>query len=80
MLIFASNKKIRVMKNLRVYKENGYNYKYIVVINGHSDNPDFEVFYTRKQAERADELKFNCKGDVLTFKQAAEEYPENFRY
>ena len=68
------------MKDLRIYKQNGYNYKYIVVLNGNSDNPDYEIYYTRKEAERANELKFNCKGDVLTFKQASEEYPHYFSY
>lgn len=68
------------MKNLKAYKENEYNYKYIVVLNGHSDNADFSLHYTRKEAEKANERNFNCKGDVLTLKQAAEEYPENFRY
>lgn len=68
------------MKNLKTYKENGYNYKYIVVLNGCSDNPDFSLHYTRKEAESANEKDFNCKGDVLTLRQAAEEYPENFSY
>ena len=68
------------MKDLRIYKQNGYNYKYIGILNGNSNHPDYEIFYTRKEAERANELKFNCKGDVLTFKQAAEEYPQNFSY
>lgn len=68
------------MKNLRTYKENGYNYKYIVVLNGRSDNPDFSLHYTRKEAEKANEKNFNCKGDVLTLKQATEEYPKNFKY
>ena len=68
------------MKNLRIYKENGYNYRYIIVLNGHSDNPDYSLHYTRKEAEKANGRNFNCKGDVLTLKQAAEEYPENFKY
>lgn len=66
------------MKNLNVYKQNGY--KYIVVLNGSSDCPDYEAFHTRKSAERANVLKFGCKADVLTLKQAAEEYPHYFLY
>lgn len=68
------------MENLRKYKANGYNYKYVVILNGHSKNSEKELFYTRKQAERYNELHMNCKGDVLTLRQAAEEYPENFTY
>lgn len=68
------------MRNLKTYKENGYNYKYIAVLNGRSDNPDYSLHYTRKEAEKANERDFDCKGDVLTLKQAAEEYPENFSY
>ena len=68
------------MKNLKTYKENGYNYKYIVIANGHSENPNYSLYYTRKEAEKGNENKFNCQGDVLTLRQAAEEYPENFKY
>ena len=68
------------MKNLRAYKENGYNYRYVVISNGHSENPEYKLYYTRREAEKGNENEFNCKGDVLTLKQAAEEYPENFKY
>ena len=68
------------MKALKSYKQNGYNYKYIVITNGHSDNPEYKLYYTKKQAEKGNEYEFNCKGHVLTLKQAAEEYPENFKY
>lgn len=68
------------MKNLRTYKENGYNYNYIVVCNGHSENPEYKLYHTRREAEKGNEGEFNCKGDVLTLRQAAEEYPENFKY
>lgn len=49
------------MKNLRTYKENGYNY--IVVLNGHSEDYNYEVFANRSTAERYNENKFNGYGD-----------------
>ena len=67
-------------KNLCSYKENGYNHNYIVILDGHSANPDFKVFKTRPAAEQFNEEKLDGHGDVLTFRQAAKEYPENFKF
>lgn len=66
------------MKNLRTYKENGYNY--IVVLNGHSEYYNYEVFANRSTAERYNENEVNGYGDVLTFRQATKEYPETFKF
>lgn len=44
------------MKNLRSYKENGYNYKYIVISKDVSGRIDYSVHYTRKQAEKRNEM------------------------
>jgi hypothetical protein len=68
------------MKNLRSYKENGYNYKYIVISKDVSGRIDYSVHYTRKQAEKRNEMKLNCNGEVMTFSQAAKAYPEYFKY
>ena len=40
------------MNTLKSYKQNGYNYKYIVITNGHSVNPEYKLYYTKKQAEK----------------------------
>lgn len=68
------------MKNLRSYKENGYNDKYIVISKYVSGRIDYSVHYTRQQAEKHNEMKLDLKGEVMTFSQAAKAYPEYFKY
>lgn len=68
------------MKNLRTYKENGYNYKYIVISKDVSGRIDYSVHYTKQQAEKHNEMKLYLKGEVMTFSQAAKAYPEHFKY
>lgn len=65
------------MKDLRTYKENGYNYNYIVVVIDAQGILQDEVFKTRKQAENS---KIAEHGEVLTFRQAAKEYPDHYKF
>ncbi len=67
------------MINLASYKQNGINKNYIVVMIGRDGRMEYETFSTRKQAETANEMKYDLQGKVFTFKQAVEEYPDNFR-
>lgn len=68
------------MKDLRTYKENGYNFKYIVIIKDITGRLDFSVHYTKQQAEKYNEIKLELKGEVMTFSQAAKKYPDDFKY
>lgn len=68
------------MKNLKDYSENGYNRNYIVVVKDIRGNLEYEVFSTREQAERYNEEKYGLDGRVLTFRQAAKEYPDYFKF
>lgn len=68
------------MKDLRTYKENGYNYKYIVIIKDITGRLDSSVHYTKQQAEKYNEMKLELKGEVMTFSQAAKKYPDDFKY
>lgn len=68
------------MKDLRTYKENGYNYKYIVIIQDATGHLEYTVHYTKQQAEKHNEMKLDLKGEVMTFSQAAKAYPEHFKY
>lgn len=70
------------MYNLRTYQENGYgNYVAFVIANGR-----IEVFKTFKSKRAAENYVFhNPIGidvyiEVLTFRQAAKEYPQYFNF
>lgn len=47
------------MKDLRSYKENGYNYIYIVISKDVSGRIDYSVHYTRQQAEKHNVMKLD---------------------
>ena len=70
------------MRNLRSYKETGYNYNYVVVMIAFDENriEACEPFRTKNAAENYNLKQFDGNGDVLTLRQAAGKYPDYFKY
>lgn len=68
------------MINLRSYLENGYNRNYIVVTIGIDGRLGYETFSTKEQAKKYNAMKLHLQGEVLTFRQAAKCYPDEFKF
>jgi len=68
------------MKNLKLYRQNGYNDNYVVVLLNETGIETCKTYATRKAAENYNSRQLNGTGEVLTFRQAARMFPDYFKY
>lgn len=65
--------------NLAEYRNNGYKHNYVCFLEDGRGDLEFEVFVTKRQAEKFIENNY-ASYCTMTFRQAAKYYPELFKF